>query len=130
MQNINPIINNMDFLNNTTKIEKSCNYRTRNNYPLDGKCLIRSIYEALITLNKICIGKAEIDLKHRFNNRIKSFSLEYYENDRELSKKHWAKKHNHLELPEFGIAISLYFSEIFCENFIYPFYCSNFLIIN
>ena len=121
MQNIKPIINNMDFLNSTTKIEKSCNYRTRNNYPLDGKCLIRSIYEALITLKKICIGKAEIDLKHRFNNRIKSFSLEYYENDRELSKKHWAKKHNHLEISEFGIVISLYFSDIFCENFIYPF---------
>ena len=104
----------MEVLNNTTKIEKSCNYRTRNNYPLDGKCLIRSIYEALITLNKICIGAAETDLKHRFNNRIKSLSLEYYENDRKLSKKHWAKKTQ----PFRVIRISNSYFIIFLEYFL------------
>ena len=41
MQNMKSVINyhNMNVLNNTAEIEEGCNYRNRNNCPLDGKCL-------------------------------------------------------------------------------------------
>ena len=41
------------------------------------------------------MGTAETDFKHRFNNHTKSFNLEYYQNDTELSKEYWAIKRNH-----------------------------------
>ena len=97
MQNIKTVINNhnMKVLNNTAKIEEGCNCRNRNSCPLDGKCLTPNIiYEAQITSNqpnykqKVYIGTAETDLKHRFNNHTKSFNLEHYENDKELSKEY------------------------------------------
>ena len=90
MQNIKSAINNhnMEFLNNTTEIEKNCNYRNKNNCPLAGKCLTPNIiYEAQITSNqlnykqKIYIGTTKTDFKHRFSNHTKSFNLEHYEND-------------------------------------------------
>ena len=92
----------MKVLNNTTEIEGSCNCRNKNNCPLDGKCLTPNIiYEAQITSNqlkykqKIYIETTETDFKHRFNNHTKSFSLEHYENDTELSKEYWTIKRNH-----------------------------------
>ena len=36
---------------------------------------------------KIYIGTAETDFKQRFSNHTKSFNLEHYENDTELSKR-------------------------------------------
>ena len=82
----------MNALNNTAEIEESCNCRNRNNFPLDGKCLTPNIiYEAQTTSNqpnykqKVYIGTAETDFKHRFNNHTKLFNLEHYENDTELS---------------------------------------------
>ena len=95
MQSIRYVINNhnMKVLNNTAETEESCNCRNKNNCPLDRKCLTPIIiYEAQITSNqlnykqKIYIGTAETDFKHRFNNHTKSFNLEHYENDTELSK--------------------------------------------
>ena len=95
MQNIKSVINNhnMKVLNNTAEIEESCSYRNKNNCPLDGKCLTPNIiYVAQITPNqlsykqKIYIGTAETDFKHRFSNHTKPFNLEHYENDTELSK--------------------------------------------
>ena len=68
------------------------------------KCLIPNIiYEAQITSNqpnykeKIYIGTVETDFKHRFNNHTKSFNLEHYENDTELSKEHWTIKRNYFK---------------------------------
>ena len=104
MQNIKSVINNhnMKVLNNTAETEESCNCRNKNNCPLDGKCLTSNIiYEAQITSNqrnykqKVYIGTAETDFKHRFNNHTKSFNLEHYENDTELSKEYWTIKRNH-----------------------------------
>ena len=104
MQNIKSVINNYKkkVLNNTAETEESCNCRNKNNYPLDGKCLtLNIIYEAQITSNqlnykqKVYIGTAETDFKHRFNNHTKSFNLEHYENDTELSKEYWTIKRNH-----------------------------------
>ena len=103
MQNIKSIINNhnMKVLNNTIEVQESCNCRNKINCPLDGKCLNPNIYEAQITSNqlnykqKIYIGTAKTDFKHRFNNHKKSINLEHYENDTELSKEYWAIKRNH-----------------------------------
>ena len=92
----------MKILNYTTQIEESCSCRNKNNCPLDGKCLTPNIIsESQITsiqLNykqNIYIGTAERDFKHRFSNHTKSFNLEHYENDTELSKEYWSIKRNH-----------------------------------
>ena len=103
MQNMKSVISyhNMNVLNNTAEIEEGCNCRNRSNCPLDGKCSAPNIYEAQIMSNqpnykqKVYIGTAETDFKHRFNNHTKSFNLEHYENDTELSKEYWAIKRNH-----------------------------------
>ena len=87
MQNIKSVLNNhnMNVLNNTAEIEEGCNCKNRNNCPLDGKCLTPNIiYETQITSNqpnymqKVYIGTAETDFKHRFNNHTKSFNHEHY----------------------------------------------------
>ena len=79
-----------------------CNCKSKNNCPLYGKSLTSNIiYEAQITLNqlnykqKIYIAAAETDFKLRFNNHTKSFNLEHYENDTELSKEYWTIKRTH-----------------------------------
>ena len=104
MQNIKSVINNnnMKVLNNTAEITESCNCRNRYNCPLLWKCLTPNIiYEAQITSNqpnckeKISIGTVETGFKHRFNNHTKSFNLELYKNDAELSKEHWTIKRNY-----------------------------------
>ena len=89
----------MKVLNNTAETEESCDCRNKINCLLDGKCFTPNIiYEAQITLNqlnykqKIYIETAETDFKHRSNNRKKSFNLEHYENDTELSKEYWTIK--------------------------------------
>ena len=101
MQNIKSVINNhnINVLNNTADIEDSCNYSNKNNCPLYGKSLTSNIiYEAQITLNqlnykrKIYLGTTETDFKQRFSNHTKSFNLEHYENDTELSKEYWTIK--------------------------------------
>ena len=102
MQSIKSIMNNHNItvLNNTTEIEESCNCRTKNICPLDGKCLTPNIIcKAQITLNQLnCkqenyIRATETDFKHRFNNHTKSFNLEHYKNNTELSKEYWTAKH-------------------------------------
>ena len=104
MQNIKSIINNHNtkVLNNATETEQSCNCRNKSKCPLEGKCLTPNIiYEAQITSNQLnykqknYIGTVETDFKHRFNNHTKSFNLEHYENDTELSKEYWTIKRNH-----------------------------------
>ena len=98
MQNMKSIINkqNMNILNNVAEIKKSCNCRSKNNCPLDGKCLtLNIIYEAKITRNqptykeKIYNGTAKTDFKYRLNNHMKSFNLQQYENDTDPSIKYW-----------------------------------------
>ena len=91
----------MKVLNKTAEIEEGCNCRNKNNFPLDGKCLAPNIiYEAQITSNQLnykqknYIGTAETDFKYAFNH-TKSFNLEHYENNTELSKEYWTIKRNH-----------------------------------
>ena len=97
----------MKVLNNTAETEESCNCRDKINCPLHGKCLTPNITsEAHITSNqlnykqKVYIGTAKTDFKHRFNNHKKSFNLEHYENDTELSKEYWTIKRKHFT-PKF-----------------------------
>ena len=87
LQSIKSILNNhnMKVLNSIAEIKESCNCRNENSCTLDGKCLTPNIiYEVQIMSNqlnykqKICIGNAKTDFKHRFNNHTKSFSLEHY----------------------------------------------------
>ena len=104
MQNIKSVINtyNMKVLNNTTEITESCNCRNKNNCPLDGKFLTSHIiYEAQITSNqlnykqKFYIGTTKTGFKHRFINHTKSFNIEHYKNETELSKEYWTIRRNH-----------------------------------
>ena len=104
MQNIKSVINNhnMNVLNKSAEIEEGYNWRNKNNCPVDGKCLTTNIiYEAQITSNQLnykqknYIGAAETDFKYRFSNHTKSFNLEHYENDTELSNEYWSIKCNH-----------------------------------
>ena len=92
----------MKVLNITAEVEESCNCTNRNNCPLDGKCLTPNIiHEAQITMNQpnykenICIGTANKNFKHRFNNHTKPFKLEHYKNNTKLSKEYWTIKRNH-----------------------------------
>ena len=61
--------------------------------PLNGNCQAENIvYEATITCNErtygenIYIGIAETTFKKRYSNHKRSFNLQAYENDAELSK--------------------------------------------
>ena len=45
---------------------------------------------------KIYIGTGETDFKHRFNNHKKSFNLEQYEKNTDLSKEYWTIKCNYI----------------------------------
>ena len=72
----------MKLLNNTAEIDESYNCRSKNNCPLDGKCLTQNIiYESQITSNqlsykqKIYTGTAETGFKQKFDNHTKSFNL-------------------------------------------------------
>ena len=100
------IVNYLDVTLNL-KAEESCNCRNKNNCPLDEKCLTPNIiYEIQITSNQLnykkknYIGTAETDFKHGFLNQTKSFNLEHYEKDTELSKEYSTIKHNHFT-PKF-----------------------------
>ena len=49
-------------------------------------------------MQKIYKGTAKTDFKHRFSNYPRSFNLEHYENNTELSKEYWTIKRNHFIL--------------------------------
>ena len=90
---------NVNILNNIAEIKKRRNCRSKSNCPLDGKCLtINIIYEAKVTTkqptfkDKIYNGTVETDFKDRFNNHMKSFNFQQYENNTDLSIKYWIIK--------------------------------------
>lgn len=74
---------------------KKCNCRVKNNCPLDGNCLIKSvIYQALVTTEnnqpvQSYVGLTEGVFKTRFTNHMASFRSNYKKNDTELSKHIW-----------------------------------------
>ena len=70
---------------------RAYNYRTKDNCPLDGKCLSECIvYEATVLSTKqtkVYFGTAEGSFKSRYSNHTKSFRLRGYEHETELSNR-------------------------------------------
>ena len=78
---------------------KTCNCNKKNKCPLNGNCLAENtVYEAEITTNSdgdepmSYVGLAETTFKKRYANHKKSFNIERYENETELSKSFWKLK--------------------------------------
>ena len=69
--------------------EKTCNCRKKENFPLDGKCLVEND-----ALKFKYIGLAEGAFKTRFHNHNTSFRDENYSTSTELSKKYWEIKND------------------------------------
>ena len=76
--------------------KRSCNYRVKDNCPLDGKCLHECIvYQANVITNNQCkeyFGTAEGEFKLRYNNRTMSFRHKKREKDTELWRYLWKLK--------------------------------------
>ena len=73
--------------------KRSCNYRGKDNCPLDGKCLHKCIvYQANVITNNECkeyFGTAEGEFKLCYNNHTMSFRHKKHVNNTELSKYLW-----------------------------------------
>ena len=101
-KNIKSIIqsHNKKILSDTKQTEdRLCNCIEKNKCPLEGKCLTKElIYKATVTCDKTnnqtktYIGLAETTFKKRFANHKKSFNIERYEKETELSKEVWSLK--------------------------------------
>ena len=94
IQNMKSIINNhnMKVLNYTAEIKEICNYRKKNNCPLDRKCLTPNIiYEAKVTSNlpnykeNFTLGPLK-QISNKIWQQRKTFQL------RTIWKRHWAIK--------------------------------------
>ena len=76
--------------------KKMCNCRVKNNCPLNGKCLNKSVvYKATVTSNNMSkeyIGLTGNTFKERFNSHSKSFRQKKYRKETELSKYVWSLK--------------------------------------
>ena len=83
---------------NPSKEYFGCNYRVRNECPLDNKCLTpNTVYEARVTnkTNNDCkryLGASEIPFKERFRNHTRDFKHKKYEKCTELSMYIWNLK--------------------------------------
>ena len=75
---------------------QQCNCRTKQNCPLNGRCLTSCIvYKATVTTNSdthTYYGLCEGEFKSRYYNHTKSFRSRKYENETELSKFLWKLK--------------------------------------
>ena len=103
MPNIGMIIKNKntELLSNDTNSEKHCSCRKKNNCPLNGRCLTKSlVYEAEVktdTESFRYIGLCEGDFKTRYNTHMSSFRNKKYSNSTELSKKIWTLKNDNIK---------------------------------
>ena len=94
----NPVsTDNQPTTNNQTQ---TCNCRERNECPLAGTCLSKSIvYQADVSTpydgqTKSYIGITANQFKDRYRNHVKSFEHKKYEKSTELSKYIWSLKEN------------------------------------
>ena len=80
------------------KIQRPCNCRIKESYPLNGKCLHQCmVYKAEVSTNttyKEYYGASEGEFKSRYNNHTQSFRNISHINDTELSKYLWTLKAN------------------------------------
>ena len=79
--------------------QRTCNCLNKENCPLEQKCLTTNIvYKAKVTSNngnyqeKVYFGSCESTFKKRFSNHKKSFNLNEYKNETELSNEIWRIK--------------------------------------
>ena len=88
---------NRSILNPNDQVYR-CNFRVRNDCPLQHKCLTPEIvYQATVTNNnddaeKIYYGLCEATFKERYRNHTSSFRHEKNRNETELSNYIWALK--------------------------------------
>ena len=84
---------NYKVLSTTKNVDRLCNCRNKENYPLDGKCLQTCIvYKADVIANKgshIYYGASDGEFKSRYNNHTNSFRHRHHGQDTELSKHIW-----------------------------------------
>ena len=79
---------------------RRCNCRVKQDCPLDGKCLTKSVvYQATVTetnTNKTAtyVGLCETDFKTRYYNHRSTLKHENKQNNTELSKHIWHLKNN------------------------------------
>ena len=99
MPNIKQIITNHNAHISKPPIDPNttlCNCRSANTCPLDGKCLTSNIVYKADNNTQTCttfyIGLTEGTFKSRYNNHKKSFNLQKYATDTELSKHIWSLK--------------------------------------
>ena len=82
--------------------ENKCNCRKKEECPLDGKCLEKSlVYQASVNVHNqptaTYIGLTETSFKTRYANHKQSFSNENLKNATELSKHVWKLKNDKIE---------------------------------
>ena len=100
MGNIASIISshNRSVLNQDINQEYGCNCRSRNECPLQNKCLTpKIVYRANVENDvndekKFYFGVSETPFKERFRNHKRDFKYDIYRNSTELSKYIWALK--------------------------------------
>ena len=123
MPNVKSIISNHNrrvLKSNTTSSErKTCNCRVKNECPLLGKCLTKSlVYNAEIKTtdtheSKNYVAVTACPFKERFNNHKKSLSNPMYENETKLLKYVWNLKQQNRsynirgQLFKAGLALTL-----------------------
>ena len=81
---------------------KSCNCRANTVCPLNGECLTECfVYKASVLVsggpNRVYYGATEGTFKSWYYNHTKSFRMEQYSRDTELSKHMWELKRNGLD---------------------------------
>ena len=87
--------------NNADAVLNECNCRVKNQCPLQGKCLAKSIiYQAKVTANgstETYVGLTEGHFKTRYYNHRTSFNNASKANNTELSKHIWSLKNNNID---------------------------------
>ena len=98
MSNISSIILGHKNLLNLTVTQYGCNYRIRQDCPLQNQCLTPNIiYGAAVhceanKVHKFYFGVAQTPFKERFQNHNRDFNHEQYIKSTELSKHIWLLK--------------------------------------
>ena len=103
MGNISSIIlsHNKNILNPVSNTEYGCNYRSKESYPLQNKCLTPKI----VYKKKLYVGVTETHFKERFGNHTQNFKHPKYRNSIELSNYVWELKDAHISpVIEWSIA--------------------------
>ena len=90
-----------DFIPKKSTEQRTCNCLSKVNCPLEQKCLtINIVYKAKVTSSNqnfqenVYFGSCKTTFKKRFSNHKKSFNLNEYKNETELSNEIWWMKNS------------------------------------